>query len=443
MGSFEEGIACFRDGRVGEGIGLLQRACAEDPANTEALGHLAWALFSTGRREEAVAAYGRIMSLEPSNPEPQFRIMHIELEESGFSDARFERMRRYARESRLGSPIWVTLMDIDRRFNQGRRAVELDGEAGCLFPDDPHFSRKSPLSMRIARRMGGKFLARQLVRSKTLRRLMLEEYSSQETLVQSALLEAYETGSVEATFPHSPPEMEPENFDAYIEKSDTPWWHWFRENAPVSKGGGGRLLDVGAGAGFIGHHFRHLGYDVTAASGSDAELRQCEARGMTPLKCEMHSLPVPDESFDAVLASHVLEHSIIPYVLLLEIRRVLKRGGLFYVNVPYPIEGNAAVRFPESYDAEKDTCFFELDPESGHVRIPSMSYYSYGVEKHIFVLTYWQWRWLFKLTGFEHHASVIELMEPKRLLAPEELESGDYREAVKNQLFILRKPRGA
>ncbi|HTP61259.1 MAG TPA: class I SAM-dependent methyltransferase [Burkholderiales bacterium] len=69
-------------------------------------------------------------------------------------------------------------------------------------------------------------------------------------------------------------------------------------------------------------------------------------------------LPFPDASADVVLSSSCFEHSEMFWVLFLEILRVLKPAGLFYLNVPsngifhrypvdcwrfYPDSGNALV----------------------------------------------------------------------------------------------------
>jgi len=47
-----------------------------------------------------------------------------------------------------------------------------------------------------------------------------------------------------------------------------------------------------------------------------------------------YPLPFRSESFDLVLARAVLEHILRPYDLLLEVRRVLRRGGKLRVVVP-------------------------------------------------------------------------------------------------------------
>jgi len=47
------------------------------------------------------------------------------------------------------------------------------------------------------------------------------------------------------------------------------------------------------------------------------------------LQMDMHNLQFERESFDIVIAKNTVEHSFIPWLLFLEIRSVLKTGGLF------------------------------------------------------------------------------------------------------------------
>jgi predicted SAM-dependent methyltransferase len=43
-----------------------------------------------------------------------------------------------------------------------------------------------------------------------------------------------------------------------------------------------------------------------------------------------------DEEFDLIWCRHCLEHSIFPYLTLIEFFRVLKRKGYLYIEVPAP-----------------------------------------------------------------------------------------------------------
>ena len=50
---------------------------------------------------------------------------------------------------------------------------------------------------------------------------------------------------------------------------------------------------------------------------------------------DAHQIPFPDEVFDSVIVQAVLEHVVDPAVVVGEILRVLKKGGLVYSEVPF------------------------------------------------------------------------------------------------------------
>lgn len=51
-------------------------------------------------------------------------------------------------------------------------------------------------------------------------------------------------------------------------------------------------------------------------------------------RADFHALPFPDESYDAVVASHALEHAHTPDLALKEVTRVLRPGGLLWAAFP-------------------------------------------------------------------------------------------------------------
>jgi 2-polyprenyl-3-methyl-5-hydroxy-6-metoxy-1,4-benzoquinol methylase len=97
---------------------------------------------------------------------------------------------------------------------------------------------------------------------------------------------------------------------------------------------GKRLLDIGAGSGYIAAYFKDRGLDVVAvdrerhlAEGIDVKF--CETTGV--------DLPFEPESFDVVLYNHVIEHvgeRPEQRAHLAEIYRVLKPAGVLYLAVP-------------------------------------------------------------------------------------------------------------
>jgi SAM-dependent methyltransferase len=91
---------------------------------------------------------------------------------------------------------------------------------------------------------------------------------------------------------------------------------------------------------------QYVGVDFARGKGVDIVLE------------DPYQLPFDDHSVDAVLSSSCFEHSEMFWVLFLEILRILKADGLFYLNVPsngdfhrypvdcwrfYPDSGNALV----------------------------------------------------------------------------------------------------
>lgn len=97
------------------------------------------------------------------------------------------------------------------------------------------------------------------------------------------------------------------------------------------------VLDIGTGSGFAARFFQAREKKVTV-TGYDME-----AYFSSPLPATITILPdvdvcamtgIPDESFDAVWCSHVLEHVLNPGQALAEIRRVLKPGGRLFLILP-------------------------------------------------------------------------------------------------------------
>jgi len=96
----------------------------------------------------------------------------------------------------------------------------------------------------------------------------------------------------------------------------------------------GRLLDVGAGSGWLVEHFRSLGWEAEGLDFDERVLERARARG---LKMHQGGLPeqkFPDASFDAVTMSHSIEHVHDPVGWLAEARRVLKPGGRLAIATP-------------------------------------------------------------------------------------------------------------
>jgi SAM-dependent methyltransferase len=96
---------------------------------------------------------------------------------------------------------------------------------------------------------------------------------------------------------------------------------------------GSEVLDVGCGNGFIAHHLSAmLGASVVGIDLGDSADAPIDYR-----RYDGARFPAPDNSFDAVLLCYVLHHAQDVRVVLSDMRRVLRVGGLavVYEDVPH------------------------------------------------------------------------------------------------------------
>jgi len=136
--------------------------------------------------------------------------------------------------------------------------------------------------------------------------------------------------------------MDAREYEILYSVEDHHWWYrglhrllgnqWRRHmhlHAPA-------VLDVGCGTGGVLQQLHHAGFTVGLDIAQDA-LRYCQARSLTTLvQGSAVSLPLPDATFDATVMLDVLYHRQVPDKLasLHECHRVLRRGGVLFLNVP-------------------------------------------------------------------------------------------------------------
>ncbi|MBV9083683.1 MAG: methyltransferase domain-containing protein [Acidobacteriaceae bacterium] len=96
---------------------------------------------------------------------------------------------------------------------------------------------------------------------------------------------------------------------------------------------GHRLLDLGAGRGAVPQmNFSGL---VDEACGLDPTSEVLENPFLDSAKVgTAENIPWPDEYFDVVICNNVLEHLPDPCAAFVEIKRVLKKGGVFAAKTP-------------------------------------------------------------------------------------------------------------
>ena len=81
-----------------------------------------------------------------------------------------------------------------------------------------------------------------------------------------------------------------------------------------------KVLDIGCGSRRLADHL--INYDLEPASNID-------------VVGDAQSLPFNNDTFDLIICQAVLEHVQEPSVVVAEIHRILKNGGVLYVEVPF------------------------------------------------------------------------------------------------------------
>ncbi len=103
---------------------------------------------------------------------------------------------------------------------------------------------------------------------------------------------------------------------------------WLKENAT----GKSKLLDVGCGDSWI----RSVVSDnVEYVSIDHPPTRALGYSGLPSVFANASQLPIKGETFDCVVLLDVLEHLRSPHDALLEARRVMTRGGICLIHVPF------------------------------------------------------------------------------------------------------------
>lgn len=118
---------------------------------------------------------------------------------------------------------------------------------------------------------------------------------------------------------------------------------------------GRKVLEVGSGWGGICVEFAHAGSIVTGIEPDEEELQisklldQIEDTGIDFIHGYGENLPFVDNSFDIIICNSVIEHVANVSKVISEMVRVLKPGGVIYlntINYLFPFEGHYKIFFP-------------------------------------------------------------------------------------------------
>lgn len=97
---------------------------------------------------------------------------------------------------------------------------------------------------------------------------------------------------------------------------------------------GGRLLDVGCGNGMTMDAMQKLGWQCEGVDFDPLAVQAAVARGLRVSLGPPEAQAYPDDTFDAMILSHVIEHVPHPEKFLRECCRILRPGGLLTVLTP-------------------------------------------------------------------------------------------------------------
>jgi ubiquinone/menaquinone biosynthesis C-methylase UbiE len=134
---------------------------------------------------------------------------------------------------------------------------------------------------------------------------------------------------------------------------------------------GATVLDVGCGQGVGLEVFKAAGLEPLGITlGADAEV--CRAKGLEVVEMDLSFLDFEDGRFDMVWCRHALEHSVFPFFTLSEMHRVLKPGGLLYVEVPAPDTACAHQTNPNHYSVLPKSMWVELIRRTGFPEVTAV-----------------------------------------------------------------------
>lgn len=139
-----------------------------------------------------------------------------------------------------------------------------------------------------------------------------------------------------------------------------------------------KVLDVGCGQGPAAKWFVQHGCEYRGVTLSEEEVVSGRSNGLQIDIMDQSFLDYPDQSFDLVWARHVLEHSPFPLFTLEGFRRVLKPGGLLYVEVPAPDTASHHEKNPNHYSVFCKASWQALLDRSGFGLVAGKDYFLDG-----------------------------------------------------------------
>jgi ubiquinone/menaquinone biosynthesis C-methylase UbiE len=122
-----------------------------------------------------------------------------------------------------------------------------------------------------------------------------------------------------------------ENIFAYIRTRRNKWVKYQAQSIMP----GSLVLDMGAGSCPYKQYFDHCHYishDFKQLESS--QIQDQEGYGQIDVVCDILEIPFPDQHFDVILCTEVIEHVPEPIKVIKEMSRLLKNGGILLITAP-------------------------------------------------------------------------------------------------------------
>lgn len=110
--------------------------------------------------------------------------------------------------------------------------------------------------------------------------------------------------------------------------------------------GVGRALDVGSSTGFLLSLLKDRGWEVLGVEPSGTSYKSSVAKDIPTLNTTFEMSRLPESGFDLIVFNHVLEHMDDPISILKKAKKLLKKDGIIFIDVPNFGGISAKVRGP-------------------------------------------------------------------------------------------------
>ncbi len=409
LNTYQQGLDLLREGRVEEGLALLETLVAAMP---KALADIAYARYVRREIPQAEQYLVRYLEAFPDDSGAWALRSKIARERNDLPSA--VRHARRAVELLPDSALrWFELGEIlyhSRNWKEAARAYRR-----CLRLD-PEFAR-ARVRLDAVMQLGGINRIRAITWSRpvsaVLRRVLasdlfadLIELDMGITLddVRWRLPLEGEAGAAAEIEP--PAGREPERFPTHMQQCRCGFWHWFR--AQPIEGRVESILEIGFGTGHVAHHFAAAGMRVISVTPHEWARRDRDRRGIEAFRADPHFIPERGNAFDLLVCPFAIERSRSPLFALNEWKRLLRPDGYLLLLAQ----------------------LFCADPAH---RLPS---------DVIWPPTYWQLRWLLRQTGFQLMGETLEDPQTGQLAGVERVDGRrePNPDRLWNVFFLLRKP---